>query len=80
METITVTEKTGRKIRIPREAIWRLEGNSVFGSGPREPTARVSLSTAFRGFAGAFLCDIWLFWRRSYQELRDLISNQSEAN
>lgn len=37
METITVTATTGRKIRIPREAVWRLEGYSVFVPGPREP-------------------------------------------
>lgn len=37
METIRVTERTGRKLQIPREAIWRLEETSVFVQGPREP-------------------------------------------
>src|SRR5580704_17486579 len=100
METITVTETTGRKIRIPREAVWRLEGNSVFVPGPREPH-RTSIT--FHRFprlrTGIFMrymafleevrrmatdldkrlsCSIDV--QESYQELRDLISNQSEAN
>jgi predicted nucleotidyltransferase len=37
MDTITVTERTGRKVRIPRDAIWRLEATTIFVSGPREP-------------------------------------------
>lgn len=63
METITVTETTGRKIRIPREAVWRLEGNSVFVPGPRErrrtsitfhrfPRLRRGFFYAIYGFSG----------------------------
>jgi len=100
METITVTERTGKKIRIPREAIWRLEGNSVFVPGPREPHHTNITFHRFprlrRGFFvryKAFLeevrritfdldkrlsCSIDV--QESYQELCDLISNQSEPN
>ncbi len=100
METITVTEKTGRKIRIPREAVWRLEGNSAFVSGPREPHRTSITFHRFprlrRGFFVRYMafleevrrmttdldkrlsCSIDV--QESYQELRDLISNQSEAN
>lgn len=35
MQTITVTERTGRKVRIPREAIWRLEGSARFQPEPQ---------------------------------------------
>ena len=100
METITVTERTGRKIRIPREAIWRLEGNTVFVAGPREPRRTNITFHRFprlrRGFFVRYMafleevrrmtidldkrlsCSIDV--QESYQELRDLISNQSEAN
>jgi hypothetical protein len=100
METITVTETTGRKITIPREAVWRLEGNSVFVRGPREPHRTSITFHRFprlrRGFFMRYMafleevrrmtadldkrlsCSIDV--QESYQELRDLISNQSEAN
>jgi hypothetical protein len=100
METITVTETTGRKIRIPREAVWRLEGNSVFVPGPREPHRTSITFHRFprlrRGFFMRYMafleevrrmtadldkrlsCSIDV--QESYQELRDLISDQSEAN
>jgi len=37
MEKITVTERTGRKVTIPREAIWRLEGTSIFVPTRHDP-------------------------------------------
>jgi hypothetical protein len=100
METITVTERTGRKVTIPREAIWRLEGSTVFVHGPREPRRTSITFHRFprlrRGFFMryvAFLdavrrvtvdldkrlsCSIDV--QESYQELRELIRNQNEAN
>lgn len=100
METITVTERTGRKVRIPREAIWRLEGTSMFVPEPR-PQQRTSITfhrfpRLRRGFFlryMAFLeavrqmtinldkrlsCSIDV--QESYQELRELISDQNDAN
>ncbi|MFZ0522633.1 MAG: hypothetical protein WAN14_17595 [Candidatus Acidiferrales bacterium] len=100
METITVTETTGRKIRIPREAVWRLEGNSVFVPGPR---ARRRTSITFhrfprlrRGFFMRYMAFLEEIRRmtidldkrlscsvdvqESYQELRDLISDQGAVN
>jgi hypothetical protein len=100
MDTITVTQTTGRKIRIPREAVWRLEGRSVFVPGPREPHRTSITFHRFprlrRGFFMRYMafleevrrvtigldkrlsCSVDV--QESYQELRDLISNQREPN
>lgn len=100
METITVTERTGRKVTIPREAIWRLEGSSIFVPGPRDPHRTSITFHRFprlrRGFFLRYMAFLNVVRRmtvdldkrlscsidvqESYQELRDLIRKQKEAN
>jgi hypothetical protein len=100
METITVTERTGRKVRIPREAIWRLEGTSVFVPGPREPHRTSITFHRFPRLRRSFFMRYMAFMeavrrmtidldkrlscsvdvQESYQELRDLIKDENEAN
>ncbi|HUO34867.1 MAG TPA: hypothetical protein VMU43_07730 [Candidatus Acidoferrum sp.] len=100
MQTITVTERTGRKVRIPREAIWRLEGSAMFRPDaecaertnikfhrfPRLRRGFFQRYTAFLEAVRRLTIDLdkrlscSLDVQESYQELREIIENQTRSN